>query len=34
MDCIGDCVRRVGKFTILCHYKLVLDERSQYVIAH
>jgi hypothetical protein len=25
MDCIRDCVRRVGKFTKLCHYMLVLD---------
>jgi hypothetical protein len=30
MDCIRDCVRRVGKFTKLCHYMLVLDERSLY----
>ena len=27
MDCIRDCVRRVGKFTKLYHYMLVLDER-------
>jgi hypothetical protein len=30
MDCTRDCVRRVGKFTKLCHYMLVLDQRSLY----
>ena len=30
MDRIRDWVRRVGKFTKLCHYMLVLDERSLY----
>jgi aminoglycoside phosphotransferase (APT) family kinase protein len=30
MDCIRDCVRRGGKFTKLCHYMLVLDERSRH----
>ena len=30
MDCIRDCVRQVGKFAKLCHYMLVLDQRSLY----